>query len=63
MRRQKLDESNPVVFFDISINDLPAGRVVFELYAHALPKVSRGWDYKAKRLSIPYMLRLVLTCC
>jgi peptidylprolyl isomerase len=31
--------SNPNVFFDISINGSPAGRIVMELYADKTPKV------------------------
>jgi len=30
--------ANPKVFFDISIGDQPAGRIVFELFADAAPK-------------------------
>jgi peptidylprolyl isomerase len=32
--------SNPHVFFDISIGGAPAGRIVMELFADQVPKVS-----------------------
>lgn len=32
--------SNPRVFFDVSIGGQPAGRIVMELYADKVPKVS-----------------------
>jgi hypothetical protein len=31
--------SNPNVFFDVSIGDAPAGRIVMELFADQVPKV------------------------
>ncbi|CAD8183500.1 unnamed protein product [Paramecium octaurelia] len=34
---------NPKVFFDISINDAPSGRIVFELFADATPKTAENF--------------------
>ncbi|KAL0177161.1 hypothetical protein M9458_026055, partial [Cirrhinus mrigala] len=36
-------ESNPVVFFDITIDDEDAGRIVMELFAHILPKTAENF--------------------
>ncbi|MCS6900537.1 MAG: peptidylprolyl isomerase [Myxococcales bacterium] len=48
--------ANPRVFFDIQINRVPAGRIVFELFADVVPKTAenfralctgeRGFGYK-----------------
>ena len=35
--------ANPKVFFDISIGDQPAGRIVFELFADAAPKTAENF--------------------
>ncbi|ODQ80002.1 hypothetical protein BABINDRAFT_36310 [Babjeviella inositovora NRRL Y-12698] len=35
--------SNPKVFFDISIGDVPKGRIVFELYQDAVPKTAENF--------------------
>jgi len=35
--------SNPRVFFDISLGGQPAGRIVFELYAHVVPKTAENF--------------------
>ncbi|KNH05653.1 Chain A Cyclophilin [Perkinsela sp. CCAP 1560/4] len=35
--------SNPKVFFDITIASSPAGRLVFELYADAVPKTAENF--------------------
>ncbi len=35
--------SNPVVFFDITIGDEPAGRVEMELFADVVPKTARNF--------------------
>merc|ERR1719183_65247 len=34
---------NPECFFDISINNEPAGRVTFELYANVVPKTAENF--------------------
>ena len=34
---------NPKVFFDITMNDKPAGRVVMELYADTVPKTAENF--------------------
>lgn len=43
MRAGKLQDSNPVVYFDVSIDGSAVGRMVFELYRHTLPRVSQ-WN-------------------
>ncbi|MCU0658487.1 MAG: peptidylprolyl isomerase [Polyangiaceae bacterium] len=35
--------ANPRVFFDIQINNAPAGRVVFELFADVVPKTAENF--------------------
>ena len=37
------DESNPVVFMDIEIDNKSAGRMTFELYADAVPKTAENF--------------------
>mmetsp|Transcript_35694 Transcript_35694/g.93035 ORF Transcript_35694/g.93035 Transcript_35694/m.93035 type:complete len:192 (-) Transcript_35694:952-1527(-) len=34
---------NPVVFFDISIGDMPAGRIIMELYADVCPRTAENF--------------------
>lgn len=34
---------NPKVYFDLDINNAPAGRVVFELYADVVPKTAENF--------------------
>uniref|UniRef100_A0A671LML8 Peptidyl-prolyl cis-trans isomerase n=1 Tax=Sinocyclocheilus anshuiensis TaxID=1608454 RepID=A0A671LML8_9TELE len=36
-------DSNPVVFFDITVDDERAGRVVMELFAHILPRTAENF--------------------
>ncbi|KAL0185372.1 hypothetical protein M9458_021069, partial [Cirrhinus mrigala] len=36
-------KSNPVVFFDITVDDEDVGRVVMELFAHILPKTAENF--------------------
>ncbi|XP_050994554.1 E3 SUMO-protein ligase RanBP2 isoform X2 [Labeo rohita] len=36
-------ESNPVVFFDITVDDEDVGRVVMELFAHIVPKTAENF--------------------
>ena len=38
-----MDETNPVVFFDISIGGTAAGRVKFELFKHAVPRTAENF--------------------
>ncbi|KAJ2353874.1 peptidyl-prolyl cis-trans isomerase cpr6 [Coemansia sp. RSA 2673] len=38
-----LNSANPRVFFDISIGDTPAGRVIMELYADKVPKTAENF--------------------
>lgn len=38
-----VNPANPQVFFDISIDDKPAGRIVFELFADACPKTAENF--------------------
>mmetsp|Transcript_128720 Transcript_128720/g.223245 ORF Transcript_128720/g.223245 Transcript_128720/m.223245 type:complete len:301 (+) Transcript_128720:48-950(+) len=35
--------ANPQVFFDIELGGAPAGRIVFELYAHVVPKTAENF--------------------
>jgi len=35
--------ANPRVFFDITFNDAPAGRIVFELFADVTPKTAENF--------------------
>jgi peptidylprolyl isomerase len=42
--------SNPRVFFDVTIGGSPAGRIVMELFADQVPKVSTA--YPAIRIFI-----------
>ncbi|KAF0852624.1 cyclophilin (peptidylprolyl isomerase) [Andalucia godoyi] len=35
--------ANPRVFFDLSINNQPAGRIVFELFANIVPKTAENF--------------------
>jgi peptidyl-prolyl isomerase H (cyclophilin H) len=34
---------NPVVFFDVTIGGLPAGRIKFELFADVVPKTAENF--------------------
>ena len=36
-------QSNPVVFFDISIGGIEMGRMKMELYAHVVPKTAENF--------------------
>ena len=38
-----INATNPKVFFDISINNAPAGRMTFELFADAVPKTAENF--------------------
>ncbi|KAJ1886498.1 Peptidyl-prolyl cis-trans isomerase D, partial [Kickxella alabastrina] len=38
-----INSENPRVFFDISIGDVPAGRVVMELYADKVPRTAENF--------------------
>ncbi len=46
---------NPVVFFDISIGGLPAGRVKIELFADVVPKVRKllfkSFNFRLQKIS------------
>jgi hypothetical protein len=35
--------ANPTVFFDINIDNQPAGRIVFQLYADTTPKTCENF--------------------
>ncbi|CAA0827700.1 Peptidyl-prolyl cis-trans isomerase CYP19-1 [Striga hermonthica] len=37
------NESNPRVFFDMTIGDQPAGRIVMELFADVVPKTAENF--------------------
>jgi peptidylprolyl isomerase len=39
----EVNPNNPQVFFDVSIGDKPAGKVVFELFADACPKTAENF--------------------
>ena len=36
-------QPNPRIFFDISIGNVPAGRIVMELYADTVPKTAENF--------------------
>jgi len=38
-----VNATNPKVFFDININNAPAGRLTFELFADAVPKTAENF--------------------
>lgn len=38
-KRARRDASNPLAYFDVAIGGEPAGKVVFELFKDAVPKV------------------------
>ncbi len=53
---------NPKVFFDISINNVPSGRITFELRADVVPKTAENFRQlctgeagktKSERLQVP----------
>ena len=39
----EVNAKNPQVFFDISIDGKPAGKIVFELFADAVPKTAKNF--------------------
>ncbi|HEV3145053.1 MAG TPA: peptidylprolyl isomerase [Gemmataceae bacterium] len=39
-----VDPKNPQVFFDISIDGKPAGKIVFELFADTVPKTAKNFQ-------------------
>ena len=47
--------NNPVVFMDVSIADVPVGRIKIELFAHAVPKTAENFrqlctgEYRSKQ--------------
>lgn len=36
---------NPVVFFDVTIGSIPAGRIKMELFADIVPKTAENFRY------------------
>jgi cyclophilin family peptidyl-prolyl cis-trans isomerase len=40
----EVNPKNPKVFFDISIDGKPAGKIVFELFADAVPKTAKNFQ-------------------
>lgn len=38
-------EERPIVFFDISIGDVPVGRLKMELYSDIVPKTAENFRY------------------
>jgi hypothetical protein len=51
---------NPVVFFDIAIEDVPQGRIIMELYADVVPKTAENFrqlctgEYKPSGVPVGY---------
>ena len=51
---------NPVVFFDISIGGVPAGRIACELFADVVPRTAENFrqlctgEHKRSQLSVGY---------
>lgn len=42
-RNEMVDRNNPVAFVDISVGGRPIGRMMFELFTHALPKTAENF--------------------
>ena len=38
-KRRRRDASNPLVFFDVTVDGHPSGRIIFELFKDVVPKV------------------------
>lgn len=38
-------EERPIVFFDISIGDMPVGRMKMELFSDIVPKTAENFRY------------------
>ena len=38
-----MSSQRPLVFFDVSIGDKPAGRIIFELYNDLVPKTAENF--------------------
>lgn len=45
-------EERPIVFFDISIGDVPVGRLKMELYSDIVPKTAENFRYAWSILEI-----------
>jgi peptidyl-prolyl isomerase H (cyclophilin H) len=44
---------NPIVFFDVTIGNIPAGRIKMELFADIAPKTAENFRYSPPSLSLP----------
>lgn len=42
-QNERKQSSNPLVYFEVSINDLPAGRIEFELFSDVVPKTAENF--------------------
>ena len=60
LQSQLKHPNNPVVFFDINIGSTPVGRIIFELYAHVVPKTAENFrqfctgEYRKDSVPIGY---------
>jgi hypothetical protein len=46
---------NPIVFFDITIGNIPAGRIKMELFADITPKTAENFRYSHSHLYSLYL--------
>jgi len=47
---------NPIVFFDVTIGNIPAGRIKMELFADIAPKTAENFRF----FSLPLLLLIIM---